>query len=137
MRPDLVLERESSSNRELVVVLNGREIVDVNCPSVDRDTAADGAAYDRYRRRMRNWSEVRARHQLISIAELNHRVRGLAQSSCARGDCFQHRLEIRRRAGDHTQDLGRRRLLLQGLLRFIEQPYTLNREHGLVSEGRD
>jgi hypothetical protein len=68
MRPDFVLECESSSNGKLVVVLNRHEIVDVNCPPVDHDPAADRAAHDRYRRRMRNRSEVRTRYQLISVA---------------------------------------------------------------------
>src|SRR5262249_4877765 len=62
MGPDTVLEREHSSHWELVVVLNGHEIVDVDCRPVDHGPAADRSAHKRYRRRMRNLSEVRTRH---------------------------------------------------------------------------
>ena len=50
-------------------------------------------------------------------------------------DHIQYRLNIRRRAGDDTQDFTRRRLLLQRLLEFLEQPHVLDGDHGLVGEG--
>ena len=37
------------------------------------------------------------------------------------GNRIQHRLNIRRRAGDDAQDFARRRLLLQRFLEFVEQ----------------
>src|SRR2546421_139597 len=47
----------------------------------------------------------------------------------------QHRLNIRRRAGDDTENLARRRLLLQRLgeipvacIKFVEQTYVLDRD---------
>src|SRR5262249_8706643 len=43
-------------------------------------------------------------------------------------------LKIGRRARDHPQDLGRRRLLLQRLLRLIEQSDVLDRDHRLAGE---
>src|SRR4030095_346251 len=47
----------------------------------------------------------------------------------------QHRLQIRRRSGDHAQDFTRCRLLLQGLLEFLEQPHVLNGDHRLIGKG--
>ena len=48
---------------------------------------------------------------------------------------IQHRLNIRRRAGDDTQDFTRRRLLLQRFLEFVEQPHVLDCDDRLVGEG--
>ncbi len=39
------------------------------------------------------------------------------------------------RTADDLQHLGRGRLLLQRLLRLVEQPHVLDRDHGLVGEG--
>ena len=49
-------------------------------------------------------------------------------------DRIQHRLDIRRRAGDHAQDFTRGGLLLQRLLEFLKQPHVLDRDHRLVGE---
>ena len=48
---------------------------------------------------------------------------------------IQHRLNIRRRAGDDAQDLTRRRLLLQRLFELIEKPHVLDGNDRLVGEG--
>ena len=57
-------------------------------------------------------------------------------------DYIQHRLNIRRRTGDHTQNFARCRLLLQSFgnlaitfLQFFEQPDVFDRDHGLIREG--
>ena len=50
-------------------------------------------------------------------------------------DGLEHRLHVRRRTGDHLQDVGRRGLPLQRLLRLVEQPHVLDGDHGLVGEG--
>ena len=47
----------------------------------------------------------------------------------------KHRLHVRRRTGDHLQDVGGRGLPLQRLLRLVEQPRILDGDHGLVGEG--
>ena len=49
-------------------------------------------------------------------------------------DRFEYRLHVRRRAGDHLEDVGRRSLPLQRLLRLVEQPRVLDGDHGLVGE---
>ena len=51
------------------------------------------------------------------------------------GHRIQHRLNIRRRAGDDTQDFTRRSLLLQRFLQFLKQPHVLDGDHRLVGKG--
>ena len=55
---------------------------------------------------------------------------------------IQYRLDIRWRAGDHAQNLARRRLLLQRFgqlaiasIEFVEQPDVLDGDDRLASEG--
>ena len=50
-------------------------------------------------------------------------------------DRVEHRLRVGDRAADDAQDLGRRRLLLERLLGFVEQARVLDRDHRLVGEG--
>ena len=50
-------------------------------------------------------------------------------------DRVEHRLHVRRRTGDHLQDVGRCGLPLQRLLRLVEQARILDGDHGLVGEG--
>ena len=59
----------------------------------------------------------------------------LAHLSGILGYRIQHRLNIRRRAGDDAQNFTRGGLLFQRLLEFLEQPHVLNGDHGLISEG--
>ncbi len=65
-----------------------------------------------------------------------------AQASGIRGNRVKHRLGVGRRGRDHTQDLARRRLLLEGFrertvasFELLEQPHVLNRDDGLGGEG--
>ena len=51
------------------------------------------------------------------------------------GNRIQHRLNVRRRAGDDAQDFTRRRLLFQRFLEFLEQPHVLDGDHRLIGEG--
>ena len=52
-----------------------------------------------------------------------------------RCDRVEYRLHIGRRTADDPQDLARRRLLLERLLRLVEQAHVLDRDHRLVGEG--
>ena len=52
-------------------------------------------------------------------------------------DRVQHGLHIGRRTGDHAEDLGDRGLLLQRLLRLVEQADVLDRDRRLAGEGLD
>ena len=74
-------------------------------------------------------------HEEGSIDAKNLSIRGFAQSGGVLVDNVKHRLDIRRRAGDHAQDLARRSLLLQRLFQFLKQPYVFDGDHGLVGEG--
>ena len=50
------------------------------------------------------------------------------------GHGIQHRLNIRRRAGDDAQNLARRSLLFQRFFEFLEQPHVLDGDHRLMGE---
>ena len=50
-------------------------------------------------------------------------------------DLLEHRLRVGHRAADHAQHFGRRGLLLERLLRLVEQAHVLDRDHRLVGEG--
>ena len=80
--------------------------------------------------------------QDVPVQAEDDRIRGAADPRGVLGHRVHDRLEIGRRAGDHPQDLGGRRLLLQGLrqlavphLQLLEQPHVLDRDHRLVGEG--
>src|SRR5262249_7374794 len=57
------------------------------------------------------------------------------EAARVRHDRVKNRLHISRRARDHPKDLARGRLLLQRLLRLVEQPHVLDRNGRLVGEG--
>ena len=52
-----------------------------------------------------------------------------------RRDRVEHRLNVGGRARDDAQDLARRRLLLERLVRLVEQPDVLDRDDRLSGEG--
>jgi hypothetical protein len=58
----------------------------------------------------------------------------LTQPHGALDDSLEDRLDIGRRAGDDPEDLGGRRLLLERLLRLVEQPDVLDRDDRLGGE---
>ena len=62
---------------------------------------------------------------------------GLAQPSRVVGYRVEHRLQIARRGADDLQDVCGRGLPLQRLLRLVEEPDVLDRDHGLIREGLD
>ena len=70
----------------------------------------------------------------VSFNETNRCILRLAYPRGILGYSVQYRLDIGRRAGNDTQDFTRRRLLLQRLLEFLEQPDVLDRDHCLASE---
>ena len=78
---------------------------------------------------------MRRQERLIPIEQANRRVIGPAHPRRALGNRVKHRLNVRRRAGDDAQDFTRRRLLLQRLLEFLEQPHVLDGDHRLIGKG--
>ena len=78
---------------------------------------------------------VRRQSEYITFRKSNRSVIRVAHTRSALRDRIQHGLDIRRRAGDDTQDFARRRLLLQRFFEFLKQPRVLDGNHGLISEG--
>src|SRR6185503_13374443 len=79
--------------------------------------------------------------EALTIDAIDQSVKCIAQARCVLRHHIQHRLDVRRRAGDHSQNLARRRLLLQSFskltvtsIELIEQPHILDSYHCLVSE---
>ena len=66
---------------------------------------------------------------------INRTSSRITQPRGAFRDRIQHRLNIRRRAGNDAQDFTRRSLLLERFLEFLKQPNILDRDDGLVGEG--
>src|SRR5262245_38105391 len=71
-------------------------------------------------------------HHCVPLPQSQHHVINSANPSGTLNDSIQDWLHIGRRAADDTEDLGRRRLMLQRfaqlritLLNFFEQPYVL------------
>src|SRR6478735_7345537 len=58
----------------------------------------------------------------------------LEKMHCAFDNGIEHWLHVRRRTRDHLQDVCRRGLPLQRLLRLVYQPCVLDCDHGLLGE---
>ena len=63
------------------------------------------------------------------------RARARDQAKTGVDDHVKHRLNVRRRTGDHLENFRRRGLSFQRLLRFVEKADILDGDHGLVREG--
>ena len=83
----------------------------------------------------RERSVRRRKPKLVAFHTPNLRIVCLTQPRRIFGDHVQHRLNIRRRAGDDTQNFTRRGLLFQRFLEFVEQPHVFDGDDGLVGEG--
>src|SRR5215813_12369628 len=70
----------------------------------------------------------------IAVSTPNGRITCITQTSGVLSYNIQHRLNVRRRAGDHAQNFTRRRLLFQRLLQFVEQPHVFDGDDSLASE---
>src|SRR5262245_56356316 len=81
------------------------------------------------------WAVLRRPYQIIAVYSVNNRVVRPRNSRGVFGDSVQHRLNIRRRAGDDAQNLPRRSLLLERLLEFLEQPHVFECDDCLVGKG--
>jgi hypothetical protein len=78
----------------------------------------------------------------IAVPAEDGSVERLAEPGRALRHRVEHRLDVRRRARDHTEDVASGRLLGQGLgqldvahLQFLEQADVLDGDDGLVGEG--
>ena len=75
----------------------------------------------------------RAQHVALYAIDLS--INRVAQARGTFGNGVQHRLNVRRRAGDDAQDFACRGLLLQRFVEFLKQPHVLDGDYGLVGEG--
>src|SRR5215813_12529182 len=106
---------------------------------VDGSFFKNGAAY---RRAARDYSRPRNRHwpvhcdlmKNVSVQTSDCGILSVTKPCCILHDHVQHRLNIRRRAGDDAQYLARCSLLFQRLLEFLEQPQVLDRDYRLVGK---
>src|SRR5262245_61485493 len=106
---------------------------------VDGSFFKNGAAY---RRAARDYSRPRNRHwpvhcplmNNVSVQTSDYGILSVTKLCCILRDHVQDRLDISRRAGDDTQNLARRGLLLQRFLELVEQPYILDGDDGLICE---
>ena len=80
----------------------------------------------------------------LAIETEHVRKHASAESDSVAHDRLEHRLHVGRRGADHAKYRGSCRLLLQCLsqlararLHLVEQAHVLDRDHGLVGEGRD
>src|SRR5215475_1681948 len=71
---------------------------------------------------------------LIAVSTPNGRIRCITQTSGVLSYYIQHRLNIRRRASNDTEDFTRRRLLLQRFFEFSEETDVLDCDHGFVGK---
>ena len=96
----------------------------------------DLIAADRY------GTKMSPRKRSVPLVEAQHHVINSTNPRGAFDDGVEDRLHVSRRAADDAEHLGRCRLMFQSLsqfcvalLQFLEQPYVLDRDDGLVREG--
>jgi len=84
------------------------------------------------------------RHEVDQAVDVpkNARQHAADEPRGAARDLVEHRLQIGRRAADHSQDFARRGLLLERLdeigiarLELVEKPHVLDRDDRLIREG--
>src|SRR5262245_51411210 len=79
---------------------------------------------------------------IVAVDAVDKAFISAAQSARVFNKRIKHRLEVRRRAADHTQDFARRRLLLErdpqlvvARLQLLEEPHVLDGDDGLLGKG--
>ncbi len=128
--------------RELV--LANLYVGHVNGPPVEDGSAVDRPPDHRDGRRGRDGAVMGDEVREVPVSAEHGGVQRVAQASGTLRDRVEHRLDVGRRARDDAQDLGGRRLLLQGLgevgvpgLELAEQPRVLDGDGRLIREGGD
>src|SRR5688572_31028215 len=97
-----------------------RHIVNVDRSSVEHGTTIHRSTADKktlFAARPENWPIMRGPIQHVTINAEDNSIVCAANTGSVFGDDVQHRLDIRRRAGDHAENFTRRGLLLE---RFLE-----------------
>ena len=122
-----------------LIVRQGLHVRHVEEPRLLDRTWRDGPVRQlKQVRRLRDPRLCVGQHDAPVLTHDRHgRVVGVAESRGALGDRVEDGLDIRRRARDHTEDLGDGGLTLERLLRLVEQAHVLDRDRRLVGEARD
>src|SRR5262249_5719533 len=104
--------------------------------AVDHGSAGGGPPIKRAPPRLPNRPHSIYGHALnhVSIDTMNQSIARITQPRCIFCDYIEHRLDIRRRTGNHAQYFTRRGLLFQRLLEFLEKSHVLNSDDRLVGE---
>src|SRR5262245_61076922 len=110
-------------------------VVYVDRLTVEHSPACRNASTEWYKFDGRHCPVFRHDPKLITFRAFYQSIVCVTQSRSIFRNHIQHRLDIRRRAGDHAKNLTRRRLLLQRFLQLVEQSHVLDSNHRLVSEG--
>src|SRR5438552_64389 len=79
----------------------------------------------------------RTARALTVSRSIAHSCIGSAEARGVRGDRVEHRLQVRRRAGDRLEHLSRRGLALERLLRLVEETDVVERDDRLCRERLD
>src|ERR1700730_17765447 len=77
---------------------------------------------------------MRLHAKTLTVAEHDGPIPGITQPCRSLGNGVQHWLELRRRGADDLENLARGRLLLQRLLRLVEQEQVLDGYDGLIGK---
>src|SRR5262245_25976230 len=105
----------------------------------DHRSPSHGGMADRKRvadhERDGEWPMCGYQAEHIAVDSKDERIIRAAHSCRILRDGVQYRLDVGRRAADDAQNLARGRLLLERLLRLVEQPDILDRDDGLGGKG--
>src|SRR5688572_5444257 len=109
--------------------------------NVDRLAVDDGAAG--WRASTEGSSAFRHRHRPVrshvlkdvTIGAINQNISSIAQPCSSRRDRIEHRLNVRWRTGNYTENFTRGSLLLQRLLQLLEQAHVFDGDDSLIGKG--
>ena len=110
-------------------------VSEVECPCLEHRPACDGPADDGKGGRRGDGAVMGNRDELVVFPLKDGGVVRVAQASGGLGHGVEYRLNVGRRARDHSQDLRSRRLLVQRLFRLVEQADILNGDDCLIGKG--
>src|SRR5690242_13154235 len=107
----------------------------MNSLPVDHSPARCGSSVDHEYRVIRKRPITSYGPQCVAITQADISIARPAQTRRTLNDHIQYWLNVRRRTGDHTQDLTCCCLLFQRLLQLLEQSHVLDGNDGLFGEG--
>ena len=128
----------------------GQNIVNLNGLTINQGSPSDRPPSPHKSSSLRKLDEFQRKAETrrkLQDAILRLRDRGLirfAQARCQLDQRIEHRFEIESGAADDLEHVGSGGLLLErfaqiarACLHLVEQPHVLDRDHGLIGEGRN